>query len=100
MMDFEEVFERLEKIGDVKYEISLNNVEKEELVDEALVLKDAFMDLYESRKALKEDNERLRKMVQQIYEAFKRKALKYIVNSSMNTKDLNLFKEIFSTYLK
>lgn len=109
-METEEIYYKLMKIGD-NYEASVRGVTREELENETIVLKNAFITLYEECQELeemnerdtyklKEDNERLRKMVQQIYEAFKKKALKYIVNSKMDTEDLNLFKEIFNTYLK
>lgn len=113
-MEIEEIYSKLMKIGD-NYEASVKNAPKEQLETETIALKNAFLELYDEYskleeiseldalydiKKLKEDNERLRKMVQQIYEAFKKKALKYIVNSKMDTEDLNLFKEIFSTYLK
>lgn len=109
-METEEIYYKLMKIGD-NYEASVRGVTREELENETIVLKNAFITLYEECRELeemnerdtyklKEDNERLRKMVQQIYEAFKKKALKYIVNSKMDTEDLNLFKEIFNTYLK
>lgn len=69
------------------------------------VKSDAVLDVYAAYevsdvKELKEDNERLRKAVHNIYDEFKKRALKFIVSGVSTGEQLQIFKEIFATYLK
>ena len=109
-MDSYEVYQKLEDMPKEKYIKSITAADRIALELEAMTLRNAVLELgkYPQKlvmsqregKRLKEDNERLRKAVAGIYETFKKKALKFIVESNIVTKDLNLFKEIFSSYLK
>ena len=109
-MDSYKVYEKLKEISEERYAESLSAADRDALENEAMTLRKAVLEigefvlkLYTAQqqiKRLKEDNERLRKAVSGIYDAFKKKALKFIVESNIVTKDLNLFKEIFSSYLK
>jgi hypothetical protein len=109
-MDSYKVYEKLKEISEERYAESLSAADRDALENEAMTLRKAVLEigefvlkLYTAQqqiKRLKEDNERLRKAVSGIYDAFKKKSLKFIVESNIVTKDLNLFKEIFSSYLK
>ena len=130
-MTGKETYDRLTEIDVNTYAASVTAVEKEKLVEEVMVLRNAVLELGDicsilntfsiekaecfndeldylydinqlkkENKALTEDNNRLKKAVHNIYEAFKAKSLQFIVNSDISSDDLKLFKEIFKSYLK
>lgn len=111
------IYKKLKKIDADVYRESVRKAEREDLERETLALRNAVLELgnsiqyedalqsendelYEKIQTLEDDNERLRKAVTGMYDTFKKYSLKFIVESDLSTDDLNLFKQIFKSYLK
>lgn len=109
-----EIYKMLRNIKPESYAESRAAVEREDLEKEVTILRDAVVELggicdllgvnhIEDAcryVGLADENDRLRKAVHGIYDVFKAKALKFIVDSDLSIDDLKLFKNIFKTYLK